>query len=83
MARACELGRTEEGMETMERLIRANPNSVHFDEVQFRRGSTTSRAENRDAENAYSAIINLGARSSYYSSRSISWLDVLQARALR
>src|SRR5204862_6026459 len=39
MARAFdELGRTDEAMETMERLIHANPNSGHFDEVQFRRG---------------------------------------------
>src|SRR5262249_49869889 len=31
MARAYdELGRTDEAMETMERVIRANPNSVHF-----------------------------------------------------
>src|SRR5262249_30734900 len=39
MARAYdELGRTDEAMETMERAIKANPNSAHFDEVQFRRG---------------------------------------------
>jgi len=68
MARAYdELGRTEEAMETMERVIRANPNSVHFDEVQFRRGEYFfTRRKFRDAENAYSAITNLGARSSYY-----------------
>jgi cellulose synthase operon protein C len=68
MARAYdELGRTEEAMETMERAIRANPNSVHFDEVQFRRGEYFfMRRKFRDAENAYSAITNLGARSSYY-----------------
>jgi cellulose synthase operon protein C len=68
MARAYdELGRTEEAMETMERAIRANPNSVHFDEVQFRRGEYFfTRRKFRDAENAYSAITNLGARSSYY-----------------
>jgi tetratricopeptide (TPR) repeat protein len=68
MARAYdELGRTDEAMETMERAIRANPNSVHFDEVQFRRGEYFfTRRKFRDAENAYSAITNLGARSSYY-----------------
>ena len=68
MARAYdELGRTEEAMETMERAIRANPNSVHFDEVQFRRGEYFfTRRKFRDAENAYSAITDLGARSSYY-----------------
>src|SRR5262249_57724856 len=39
MARAYdELGRTEEAIETMERLIRTNPHSSHLDEVQFRRG---------------------------------------------
>src|SRR5262244_37699 len=68
MARAYdELGRTDEAMETMERAIRANPNSVHFDEVQFRRGEYFfTRRKFRDAENAYSAITKLGARSSYY-----------------
>src|SRR5262252_8876870 len=68
MARAYdELGRTDEAMETMERVIRANPNSVHFDEVQFRRGEYFfTRRKFRDAENAYSAITDMGARSSYY-----------------
>jgi len=68
MARAYdELGRTDEAMATMERVIRANPNSVHFDEVQFRRGEYFfTRRKFRDAENAYSAITELGARSSYY-----------------
>ncbi len=68
MARAYdELGRTDEAMETMERAIKANPNSVHFDEVQFRRGEYFfTRRKFRDAENAYSAITNLGARSAYY-----------------
>ena len=68
MARAYdELGRTDEAMETMERAIRANPNSAHFDEVQFSRGEYFfTRRKFRDAENAYSAITNLGPRSSYY-----------------
>jgi len=62
-----ELGRTDEAMQTMERAIRANPNSVHFDEVQFRRGEYFfTRRKFRDAENAYSAITNLGPRSEYY-----------------
>jgi tetratricopeptide (TPR) repeat protein len=62
-----ELGRTDEAMATMERAIRANPNSVHFDEVQFRRGEYFfTRRKFRDAENAYSAITNLGPRSEYY-----------------
>src|SRR5262249_39501240 len=68
MARAYdELGRTDEAMETMERLIRANPNSGHYDEVQFRRGEDFfTRRKYRDAETSYSAIIDLGAKSSYY-----------------
>jgi len=68
MARAYdELGRTDEAMETMERVISANPNSVHFDEVQFRRGEYFfTRRKFRDAENAYTAITKLGAHSSYY-----------------
>ena len=68
MARAYdELGRTEEAMETMERLIRANPHSGHFDEVQFRRGEYFfTRRKFRDAENAYTTIIDLGTKSSYY-----------------
>src|SRR5262249_14717659 len=52
MARAYdELGRTDEAMETMERVIKANPNSEHFDEVQFRRGEYFfTRRKFRDAE---------------------------------
>jgi cellulose synthase operon protein C len=68
MARAYdELGRTDEGMETMERLIRANPNSEHIDEVQFRKAEYNfTRRKFREAENAYTAIINLGEKSTYY-----------------
>jgi len=68
MARAYdELGRTEEAMETMERLIRANPNSGHYDEVQFRRGEYFfTRRKYRDAESAYSGIVGLGANSEFY-----------------
>src|SRR5215510_14941103 len=68
MARAYdELGRTDEAMETMEQLIRANPHSEHYDEVQFRRGEYFfTRRKFHDAENAYSATVNLGSKSSYY-----------------
>src|SRR2546425_6885779 len=41
------LGRTEEAIETMERLIRTNAHSSHFDEVQFRRGE---RSEEHTSE---------------------------------
>src|SRR5881396_3114813 len=68
MARAYdELGRTEEAIETMERLIRANPHSSHLDEVQFRRGEYFfTRRRFRDAESAYSGIVKLGHSSEFY-----------------
>jgi len=68
MARAYdELGRTEEAIETMERLILTNPHSSHLDEVQFRRGEYFfTRRRYRDAENAYSGIAKLGASSEFY-----------------
>jgi cellulose synthase operon protein C len=68
MARAYdELGRTEEAIETMERLIRTNPHSSHLDEVQFRRGEYFfTRRRYRDAESAYSGIVKLGASSEFY-----------------
>jgi cellulose synthase operon protein C len=68
MARAYdELGRTEEAIDTMERLIRTNPHSLHFDEVQFRRGEYFfTRRRYRDAESAYTGIVKLGAASEFY-----------------
>jgi tetratricopeptide (TPR) repeat protein len=68
MARAYdELGRTEEAIETMERLILTNPRSSHVDEVQFRRGEYFfTRRRYRDAESAYSGIVKLGAGSEFY-----------------
>jgi tetratricopeptide (TPR) repeat protein len=62
-----ELGRTEEAIETMERLIRANPHSSHLDEVQFRRGEYFfTRRRYRDAESSYSGIVKMGAASEFY-----------------
>src|SRR5213594_87610 len=68
MARAYdELGRTEEAIETMERLIRTNLHSSHLDEVQFRRGEYFfTRRRYRDAESAYSGIVKLGPSSEYH-----------------
>src|SRR3989475_1540510 len=68
MARAYdELGRTEEAIETMERLIRTNAHSSHFDEVQFRRGEDFfTRRRYRDAGSAYSGVVSLGASSQFY-----------------
>src|SRR5215468_8479072 len=68
MARAYEeLGRTDDAMETMEQLIRANPHSSHLDEVQFRRGEYFfTRRRFRDAEAAYTGIVSLGPVSEYH-----------------
>jgi len=38
-----ELGRTEDAMKTMERLIPAYPQSRYLDEVQFRRAESSSK----------------------------------------
>jgi len=67
MARAYdELGRTEKAMEIMDHLIRANPQSEHHDEVQFRRGEFFfTRRQFRAAESAYSSITSQSAGSPY------------------
>src|SRR5947199_9510849 len=68
MARAYdELGLTEEAMDIMECLISANPHSEHFDEAQFRRGEYAfTHKKYRAAENAYTAVMNLGPKSEFY-----------------
>ena len=62
-----ELGQAEAAIEVMERLIVEHPYSKYIDEVQFRRGEYYFvRRKFRDAEHAYSAIIDMGSGSSYY-----------------
>ena len=62
-----ELGRTDEAMVTIERLIAAYPQSKYLDEVQFRRGENFFvRRKYRDAERAYAGITTRGAHSDYY-----------------
>ena len=62
-----ELGRTEEAMAVMDRLIIAYPDSRYSDEVYFRRGEYFFvRKKYLDAEEAYQAIITEGPVSSYY-----------------
>ena len=39
-----ELGRTEEAMETMERLVSTRAYSDHYEEVQFRRAGHSKRS---------------------------------------
>src|SRR5690606_24148682 len=68
MARAYdELGRTEEAMAVMERLVGEFGYSKYIDEVQFRRGEYYfTRRKYLDAETAYQAITARGARSEFY-----------------
>ncbi|MFU8815526.1 MAG: tetratricopeptide repeat protein [Pseudomonadales bacterium] len=68
MARAYEeLGRVDEAMAVMERLITELPYSRYVDEVQFRRAEYFFiRRKFRDAEQAYGAIVSMGAVSAYY-----------------
>ena len=65
MARAYdELGRTEEAIDVMQRLVGEFGYSRFSDEVQFRRGEYYfTRHKYRDAENAYQTITSSGARS--------------------
>ena len=68
MARAYdELGRTEEAMDVMQRLVGEFGYSRYSDEVQFRRGEYYfTRRRFREAEAAYEQIVAAGARSDFY-----------------
>ena len=68
MARAYdELGRTEEAMDVMQRLVGEFGYSRYSDEVQFRRGEYYfTRRKFREAEQAYETIASAGPRSDFY-----------------
>ncbi len=68
MSRAYEeLGRVEEAMAVMTRIVKDYPRSKFLDEVQFRRGEYFfTRKKFIDAEEAYKSIVDLGPVSSYY-----------------
>lgn len=68
MSRAYEeLGRIEEAMKIMNRLVRDFPHSRYFDEVQFRRAEYFFvHRKYLDAEDAYKAIVHTGIGSSFY-----------------
>jgi TolA-binding protein len=68
MSRAYEeLGQVEEAMKVMNRLVKEYPTSQYIDEVQFRRGEYFfMRKKFLDAEEAYKAIADRGAGSSFY-----------------
>jgi len=62
-----ELGRVDEAIGVMERLIDEYPGSKHIDEVQFRRAEYFfTRHKFRQAEDGYAAIEKLGAGSEYF-----------------
>src|SRR5258708_37861971 len=68
MARAYdELCRTDEAIETIERLIHTNPHSSHLDEAHFRRCENFfTRIRFRHPQSAYSAIVQLGPAAHFY-----------------
>ena len=62
-----ELGRTDEAIAVIERLIGEYPYSRLIDEVQFRRAEYFfTRRRYLDAEEAYAAITAMGPESEYY-----------------
>jgi tetratricopeptide (TPR) repeat protein len=65
-ARLDELGRTEEAIATMERLIKANPSSCTSTRSSTAAASTSSCAAASRTPRRVRAVIGLGARSSYY-----------------
>ncbi|HHP7235779.1 MAG TPA: tetratricopeptide repeat protein [Desulfobacterales bacterium] len=68
MSRAYEeLGRTEEAMAVMDRMVRQYPRSRYIDEVQFRRAEHFfAHKHYLDAEEAYASVVDMGVGSSYY-----------------
>lgn len=62
-----ELGKTEEAMSVMNRMVKEYPRSRYIDEVQFRRGEYYfARKKYLDAEDAYKVITDMGPGSFYY-----------------
>ncbi|MEA3361702.1 MAG: tetratricopeptide repeat protein [Thermodesulfobacteriota bacterium] len=68
MSRAYEeLGRIDEAMLVMDRLVQQYPESRYLDEVQFRRAENFfTHRKYLDAEDAYASIVNIGVSSTYY-----------------
>ena len=86
MARAYdELGRTEEAMDVMQRLVGEFGYSRYNDEVQFRRGEYYfTRRRFREAEGAYEQIVAAGCALGFLRARALqARLVALQARLLR
>ena len=69
LARAYELnGQPDKALGSLDRLVANYPKSHYFDETQFRRGEILfSEKSYPQAQAAYAAVIQSGARSSFYS----------------
>lgn len=62
-----EIGQVEEAMKIMNRIVKDYPKSRYIDEIQFRRGEFYfTRKKFLDSEDAFKAIVDMGAGSSYY-----------------
>ena len=62
-----ELGDVEESMRIINQIVKEYPASRYIDEFQFRRGEYYfTRKQYMDAEDAYIAIVDMGAGSSFY-----------------
>ncbi len=68
LARAYETtGQPEQALATLDRIVRAYPQSPQMDEVQFRRGELLFSAKRyADAEKAYAVVVQRGKSSSFY-----------------
>ncbi|HXY76506.1 MAG TPA: tetratricopeptide repeat protein [Steroidobacteraceae bacterium] len=68
LSRAYETtGRPDEALATLDQIVRRYPQSPQIDEVQFRRGELLFSAKRyADAQHAYAAVIDRGARSGFY-----------------
>jgi TolA-binding protein len=69
LARAYELaGQPDKALSGLDRLVANYPRSHYFDEAQFRRGELLFAAKSYpQAQAAYAAVIQSGARSAFYS----------------
>jgi cellulose synthase operon protein C len=62
-----EIGQVEEAMKVMNKIVKDYAKSRYFDEIQFRRGEFFyTRKKFLDSEDAFKAIVDIGAGSSYY-----------------
>lgn len=68
LARAYEFaGEPEDALATLDQLVKEYPQTVHYDEAQFRRGEILFvNKRYREAESAYGEVLATGAASNFY-----------------